>query len=351
MRSPGRNRIRLLVAIVTGVNLTVINAVAQSPSVEPVLSLTKGSAKSTSTSSARAYPVKPIRIVVGLAAGGVADVTARMVGQKLSEHLGQPVVIENRTGAGTALAIERVAASPADGYTLLMMGSSGTVQSAMRSNLPYDLERDLAPVSLVSTAPFMLVVNPSMPARNIKELIALARSQPGKLNYGSNGVGSTSYLAGALFNLMAEVKIMDVSYKGGTENVIAAASGQVAFSFTGVPTALPLINSGRLRSLAVTSSKRVSFLPDMPTVGESGLPGYAIVPWYGISAPAGVPKDIIALLNAVIGKTFNTPEMKASLTRQGIEVQTSSPQQFAAYIHSEIEKNAKLLKVTGVKGE
>ena len=343
MRSPQRNRLWLVAAIVACVDLAVVDAAAQT--------LLAGPGQAASTGSGQAYPIKPIRIVVGLAPGGVADVTARMVAQKISGHLGQPVIVENRTGAGTSLAIERVTTSPADGYTLLLMGSSGTVQSALPRKLPYDVERDLAPISLLSTAPYMIVVRPSMPARNIKELIALARAEPGKLNYGSNGVGSTSFLAGALFNLLAEVKMVDVPYKGGTENVIAAASGVAAFSFTGVPTALPLINSGKLRSLAVTSPKRVSFLPHMPTVGESGLPGYAIVPWYGISAPAGVPEDIIVLLNALIGKTLNTPEVKASLSRQGIEVQTSSPQEFAAYIHSETERNAKLLKAAGVTGE
>jgi tripartite-type tricarboxylate transporter receptor subunit TctC len=325
-------RIRLPAAVVTGVILTLVDAFAQTPSTGP----------------GQAYPIKPIRIVVGLAAGGVADVTARAVGQKISEQLGQPVVVENRTGAGTSLAIERVAMSAPDGYTLLLMGSSATVHSALRRKLPYDLERDLAPISLLTNAPFMIVVHPSMPTRNIKELIALARAQPGKLNYGSNGFGSLSFLAGALFNQMADVKIVDVPYKGGTENVIAAASGQVAFSFTGVPTALPLVSSGKLRSLAVTSPKRVSFLPEMPTVGESGLPGYAMVPWYGLAAPAAVSKDIIVLVNAVIGKAFDTPEMKASLGQKGMEVQVSSPQQYAAFIHSEIEKNAKLIKAAGV---
>ena len=335
MRSTRRNRVRLVATIAVCGNLGIVDAWAQA---KPA-------------GAGQAYPVKPIRIVVGLAAGGVADVTVRLIGQKISENLGQPVIVENRTGAGTSLAIERVATSSADGYTLLLMGSSGTVQSALPRKLPYDVERDLAPISLLSNAPYMFVVHPSMPARNIKELIALARAQPGKLNFGSNGVGSTSHLAGALFNLMAEVKMVDVPYKGGTENVVAAASGHVAFSFTGVPTALPLINSGKLRALAVTSPKRVSFLPQMPTVDESGLPGYAIVPWYGLSAPAGVSKDIIMLLSTLAGKTFNTPEVKATLSRQGIEVQTNSPQEFAAFIHSEIEKNTKLLKASGVKSE
>ena len=325
--------LRLLTALVLG--LTWVDALAQTAAARPE----------------PVYPVKPIRIVVGLAAGGVADVTARTVGQKLSEQLGQPVVVENRTGAGTSLAIERVAASAADGYTLLLMGSSSTVQSAVRRKLPFDVERDFAPISLLTNAPYIIVVHPSMPANNVKDLIALARAQPGKMNYGSNGMGSLSFLAGALFNLMANTNILEVPYKGGTENVIAVASGQVTFSFTGVPTALPLVSSGKIKALAVTSPKRVRFVPEIPTVSESGLPGYAIVPWYGLAAPANVSQHIVALLNAHVDKAMNTPEMKASLAPKGMEVQTSSPQQFAAHIRSEIEKNGKLFKAAGVKPE
>lgn len=326
------NTARLMLTIAAGACLALGEAAAQTRAQPP-------------------YPIKPIRIVVGLAAGGVADVTARSVALKLSDNLGQPVVVENRTGAGTTIAIERVATSAADGYTLLLMGSSATVQSTFRRKLPYDLERDLSHISLLTTAPFMVVVRPALPARNIKELIALARAEPGKLNYGSNGVGSTSYLAGALLNMMADVKMVDVSYKGGTENVIAAASGEVTFSFTGVPTAMPLVTSGRLRALAVTSAERVSLAPQVPTVSESGIPGYAMVPWYGLSAPAGVRKDIIALLNALTVKTLNAAESKAALGRQGIEVQTSTPQEYAAFIRSEIVRNAKLLKAAGVAPE
>ena len=301
--------------------------------------------------SGQTYPVRPIRIIVGLAAGGVADVTARTVGQKLSEQLGQPVVVENRPGAATALAIERVAASAPDGYTLALIGSSSTVQPAARRKLSFDVERDLAPISLLTNAPYMIVVHPALPAGNIKDLIALAHAQPGRLNFGSNGVGSGSFLAGALFNMLAKTHIVEVPYKGGSENVIAAASGQVTFSFTGVPTALPLVNSGRLKSLAVTSPARVKFVPDVPTVAESGLPGYAIVPWYGLAAPAHVSRDVVGRLNAEIDKAMNTPEMKASLVPRGMEVQTSSPQQFVAHIRSEIEKNATLFKAAGIKPE
>jgi tripartite-type tricarboxylate transporter receptor subunit TctC len=313
--------------------------------------LSQAAAQSRLAGSAPAYPLKPIRIIVGLQAGGVADVGARTLAQKLSENLGQPVIVENRPGAGTTVAVERVATSTPDGYTLLLMGSTATVQATFRRKLSYDLERDLAPISLLFTAPFMVVVRPALPVRNMNELIAMARAEPGKLNYGSNGVGSTSHLAGALVNVMAHVKIVDVSYKGGAENVIAAASGEVTFSFTGVPTALPLIHAGRLRALAVTSARRVSFLPDIPTVSEAGLPGYAMVPWYGLAARAGVRKDIIELLNGLAVKALNTPEIKGAFSKQGVEVQTDTPQQFAAFIHSEIARNARLMKAAGVAPE
>ena len=315
------------------------------------LLLSQAAAQSRPAGSPPGYPLKPIRIIVGFPAGGVADVGARTVAQKLSESLAEPVIVENRSGAGTILAVERVATSAPDGYTLLLMGSTATIQATFRRKLSYDLERDLAPIALLMTAPFLVVVRPSLPAHDMKELIAMARAEPGKLNYGSNGVGSTSHLAGALIDITANVKMVDVSYKGGAENVIAAASGEVTFSFTGVPTALPLIKAGRLRALAVTSARRLSFLPDIPTVSESGLPGYAMVPWYGLAAPAGVRKDIVELLNSLAVKAVNTSEIKASFSKQGIEVQTSTPQQFAAFIRSEIVRNARLMKAAGVAPE
>jgi tripartite-type tricarboxylate transporter receptor subunit TctC len=299
---------------------------------------------------AQGYPTRPIRMLVGFAAGGSTDVTARAVAQKLSETLGQPMVVENRAGASGAIATERVAVSPADGYTLLMMSISDTVLPALRA-LPYDLERDLAPVSLVTILPLVLVAHPSVPARNVKELIALARSRPGKLSYGSSGVGSASHLPGELFNLMAGVRLVHVPYKGGAESVIGAASGQVDMCFASITAVLPLLANGKLRALAVTSAKRASSVPSLPTFDESGLPGYDRSGWNGMLAPAGVTKDIIARLNAVIGKVVNTPGMRESFIKQGFEPQTNTPEQFLAFIHHEIIQNAKLIKSTGAKAE
>jgi tripartite-type tricarboxylate transporter receptor subunit TctC len=302
-------------------------------------------------SLAQPYPAKPIRMVVGFAAGGATDATARMVSQKLSEQLGQPVVVENRTGAGGSIATERVATSPADGYTLLLMPASGAIDSALRSKLPYDLERDFAAVSLVVIGAYVLVAHPSVPARTVAELTALARARPGKLNYGSAGVGSTMHLAAELYKLMARVDVVHVPYKGGADSVVANAAGQVDMSFPTLTTAVPLINAGKLRALAVTTVKRASLAPKIPTLDESGLKGYDRNGWFGVLAPAGVPKDIVARLNAVIAKAVNTPEMKESLARQGFEPQTGTPEAFAALIRGEIATNKKLIKLAGIKAE
>lgn len=299
---------------------------------------------------AQTYPVKPVRIVVGFAPGGGADTTARLLAQRLPEQLGQPVVVENRTGASGAIADERVATSPPDGYTLLLMTASETILPALRK-LSYDLERDLAAVSLVATGTLVVVVHPSVPARNVRELIAIARSQPGKLSYGSAGVGGGPHLAGALFNLMAGVDIVHVPYKGGAESVVATASGQIEMNFLTIPSLLPFLEGGRLRPLAVTTGKRASMMPRVPTLDESGLTGFDRSTWYGLFSPAGVPKEIIARLNAAVEKVVNTAEMKELFGKQGMEPSTTTPEQFAALIQREITENAKLIKLAGIKAE
>lgn len=302
-------------------------------------------------SSAQGYPVKPIRIVVGFTAGGGTDITARRVAQKLSEQLGQPVIVENRTGAGGTIATERVATSPPDGYTLLLVTAADAIQPALRAKLPYDLERDLAPVSLVAIAPFVLVIHPSVPAHNVKELIALARLQPGKLSYGSFGIGSSAHLMNELFNLMAKVNTVHVPYKGAAETLVATAAGHIDMSFIAITTALSFVKLGKLRPIAVTTAKRALLLPSLPTFDESGLPGYDRYGWYGVLVPAGVSKDIVARLNAVIGKVVNTDDMKDSLNSEGLEPQTNTQEQFAAHIHREIAQNARLIKLIGLKAE
>jgi tripartite-type tricarboxylate transporter receptor subunit TctC len=300
---------------------------------------------------AQTYPLKPIRIVVGYSPGGGTDATARAVGLKLSDNLGQPVIVENRPGASGSLALERVARAPADGYTLLMLTSNETVLPALRTNLPFDLQRDFTPVSLVTIGPMVLVVHPSLPARTVKELLALARSQPGKMTFGSSGIGGTPHLAGELFSLMGKVKLLHIAYKGGSDAVIAAAAGQVDMSFASVTAGRPMVDGGRLKALAVTSTKRVSSMPSIPTLDEAALPGYDYSAWYGIAAPAGLAPAIVTRLNAEISNVISTAEMKELLNRQGLEPRTNSADQFAAFIRREIPQSAKLVAASGAKAE
>ncbi len=302
---------------------------------------------------AQSYPVKPLRILVGFSPGGVADATVRLVAPKLSELLGQQVVVENRPGASGAIATERVAASPADGYTLLAPTAADAVIPVLRAKLPYNLERDLAAVSLVAVAPFVLVVHPSVPARNVRELIALARAQPGKLSYGSVGIDTTPHLSAEALKVMAGIDILHVPFKGGLDNVLANASGMIDMVCASIPSLTPFIGAGaiRLRPLAVTSAKRTSLMPALPTLNESGVPGYDRSSWVGVLAPAAVPKDIINKLNAALVKVVNTVEMKETFMRQGLEAQTNTPGEFSAYISSHLAQNAKLIRAIGLKAE
>jgi tripartite-type tricarboxylate transporter receptor subunit TctC len=306
---------------------------------------------SVSDAVAQTYPDKPVRVLVGYTAGGATDFTARAVAQRLSELLGQQVIVVNVPGASGSIATARLAASPPDGYTLSFVTGADTIQVALRAKLPYDLERDTAPVSLIVTGAYALVVHPSVPAGNVRELIALARSHPRKLSYGSAGIGNSSHLAGELFNLLAKVSTVHVPYKGAVESVVATASGEVDMSYPSVSASLPLLNAGKLRALAVTSTKRASLLPSVPTFDEAGLPGYESSTWYGVSAPEGVSKDIVTRLNGAIARVVNTPAMKDAFGKQGLEPRTSSPDEFSALIHSEIAKNARLIRQAGVKAE
>ena len=306
---------------------------------------------SPADSLAQSYPTRPIHIIVGFAAGGATDIIARQVAQKLSEIVGQPVVVDNQPGASTAIATERLAKSRPDGYTLLLMPISTAVQSALRKNLPYDLERDVTAVSQVASGPFLLVVHPAVPASNVKELIAFAQSQPGKLSYGSPGVGSAHHLVGEMFNARANLKTVHVPFKGAADADLATASGQLQLSFTSPAGALPFLERGRIRALAVTSAARLSLLPTLPTLDESGMPGFDYSAWYGLSAPAGVPRDVIMQLNAALMKIVHTPEMRDILNKQGFEPRTGTPEEFSAIIRRELEQTTKLIELTGMKAE
>jgi tripartite-type tricarboxylate transporter receptor subunit TctC len=300
---------------------------------------------------AQAYPTKPVRIMVGFAAGGGTDTAARMVAQKLTESLGQPVVVENRAGSGGVIATEAVAKSSPDGYTLLMMAAADSIQPAMRRKLPYELPKDFSPISLVVTGAFVLVIHPSVPARNVKDLIAIARSRPGQLNYATSGIGSSAHLAAELLNSLARVKTVHVPYKGVSQGVVGVASGEADMIFASVTAAQALIDAGRLRPIAMSTAKRSALMPNMPTLHESGVPGYDRTGWYGMMGPAGLPRDILSKLNASIVKAVNTPEMKAAFFRQGLEVETNTPEQFTEMIRREVEQNIELARAAGIKPE
>jgi len=298
---------------------------------------------------AQTYPVKPIRIIVGFPAGSGADFVARTVGQRLSGFVGQPVVIENRTGASGTIATGVVATAAPDGYTLLQVTAAETAQPALRSKLPYSLERDFAPISLEAIGTFVLVVHPAVPARDARQLVALARAQPGKLNYGSSGAGSSPHLAAALLQQMGNVRIVEVPYKGATEAMTATVAGEVDFSFPSITAALPLMESGKVKVLGVTSNKRATLLAQVPTISESGLPGFDRSTWHGLLAPAGTSREIVSGLNALVVKIVNTQEMRDLFNRQGLEAQTTTPEQYATLIRQEIAQVTKLIRSTGAK--
>ena len=305
----------------------------------------------TGSAAAQGYPAKPVRMIFGFTAGGGGDVSARLIAQKMSENLGQPVVVENRPGAGGAIADELVARSPADGHTLLYAAGSFAILPVLRTRLPYHSERDFAPVSLAVITAFVLAVHPSVPVRDARSLIALARSQPGKLTFSSPGVGSSAHLAGELFNMMSNAKMLHVPYKGAPEAATAVAAGEIDLGFPSVTSALPLLGAGKLRPIAVSSAKRAALMPEVPTLDESGLSGYQRAGWNGVLAPAGVPRDIIGRLNALVVKIVNSAEIREALAKHGYEPQANTPEQFAAFIRNELAQNAKLVKFAGIKAD
>lgn len=330
-----RRALLVICGMVAGGSLVPLDAPAQTPS----------------TGSGQAYPARQVRFLVGFAAGGASDITARMLAPKMSESLGLPVIVENRAGSGGLIATEAVSRAPMDGSTLLLMPAADAVQPAIRSRLPYNLERDFAPVSRVVTGPWLLVVHPSVPARNVKELVALARAHPGKLNYASSGIGSSAHLSAEVFNSIAKVAIVHVPYKGVSDGVTATASGQVDMIFASIPAARPLLEAGKVRALAVSTGKRTSLMPSMPTLDESGVPGYDRSGWYGVLAPAGLSRDVVMRLNAIIGKVVNTPEMKEAFNKQGLEPATSTPEEFGQFIRNEVAQNIEVVKAAGIKVE
>jgi tripartite-type tricarboxylate transporter receptor subunit TctC len=299
---------------------------------------------------AQNYPVKPVRIVVGFVPGGGADNAARLLALRLPESLGQQVIVENRPGAGGMIAGDLVAKAPADGYTLLMTSAPDAVLPAVRKEMPYDIMKDFSHVSLVATGPFVLVVHPVVPARTVKEFIALARAQPGRLNFASSGIGSSGHISGELFNTMAKIKVVHVPYKGSAEGVSATAGGEVDMVFAPVATAQALGSVGKVRALGISSRERFPTLPDVPTVNESGLPGFERYGWYGVTAPAQTPRDVIIKLNSAIVKTVNTPALRSAFIKQGMLPKTGTPEQFTAFVGDEVVQSAKVVKASGAAG-
>lgn len=298
---------------------------------------------------AQAYPSRPIRFIVPYVPGGGVDFVGRTVAQKLAESWNHSVIVDNRPGGGTNIGSELVARSAPDGYTLLVAGVPNTVNMTLYKKLPYDVVKDFAPVVQISTAPNILVVHPSVPAKSVRELIALAKSRPGQLTYASAGFGSSNHLSGELFRMLARVDIVHVPYKGGGAAVTDLIAGHVSMYFGTTPSTAPYVRSGRLRALGVTGAKRSSIIPDVPTIAESGLPGYEQSAWHGLLAPAGTPEPIIGKLNTEIVRLLHLPDMAERLAAQGVDVVASSPAEFAAFIKRDVAKYQKLLKTADIR--
>ena len=295
--------------------------------------------------AAAEYPTRPIRLIVPFAAGGGNDTVARLVGAQLAARLGEQVVVDNRAGAGGVVGAELAARAAPDGYTLFLGGvGSHAINPNLHEHLPYDPIKDFAPVSLLASAPLILVVHPSVAANSVQELIALARAKPGMLNYASNGNGSSSHLAAVMFASMTGIDIVHVPYKGLSPALTDLLGGQVQLMFSSVVAILPHVQSGRLRALAISGSKRLSLMPDLPTIAEAGVPGYQTSSWYGILAPAGTPKDIVSRLYTEIVKVLAEPDVRKALAAEGADPVGSSPEEFAMYIQAEKDRLGKLIR-------
>lgn len=298
---------------------------------------------------AQDYPLKPIRLIAPFAPGGATDVLARIAGQKLNERLGQPVVVENRTGAGGNIGAEQVARAAPDGYTLLMGGVPHAIAVSLYPKLGYDLTKDLVAIAEVASFPSMIVLHPSLPAKSVKELIALARARPGQLNFGSAGNGSPNHLALELFKTLAGVRMEHIPYKGAGQVVGDLIAGQLQLASMGFPVAMPHVKSGKLRAIAVTGASRSPLLPELPTVAEAGLADFDVSSWYGVFGPVALPRDIVNKLNAEIGRGINAPELKERLAALGAEPSAKTPDTYARYVREEIAKWAKVVKASGAK--
>jgi tripartite-type tricarboxylate transporter receptor subunit TctC len=299
---------------------------------------------------AQAWPSKPIKWVVPFAPGGTTDILARTVGEKLAVALGQPVIIENKPGAGGGVGAEFTAKSAPDGYTI-MGGTISThaINASLYKSLPYDPVKDFVAITLIARVPNMLVINPSVPAKDVKELIALLKANPGKYSFASSGNGTSQHLSGELFKSMSGTDMQHIPYKGSPPALQDVVGGQVAMTFDNITTALPLAKAGKLRALAVTTAKRSSVAPEVPTLAESGLPGFEVGSWQGVFAPAGTPPEIVKRLNAEIVKALNMPDVREKLSGLGAEIVADSPEEFSALVKAEVAKWADVVKKSGAK--
>ena len=301
---------------------------------------------------AQSYPTKPVRLIVPFPAGGGTDLTARTIAQRLTESLGQTIIVDNRAGAGGTIGADLVAKAAPDGYTLLM-GTPGpmTINPVFQTRMPYDSVKDFAPISLATISPFVLVAHPSLPVQSVKQLIALAKAKPNALNYGSAGNGSVSHLSAEQFKALANVVIAHVPYKGSTPAMTDLIGGQLQLMFENQPVVLPQIRSGKVRGLAVGTTKRSALLPELPTMVEAGVPGYESSTAFGVLAPARTPRELVDRLSTEIARILHSQEIRERLSAQGLEPVGSTPEQYAAQIRDELAKNARIVKLSGIKAD
>ena len=301
---------------------------------------------------AQGFPARPVRVIVPLVPGGNLDIVARAVGQRLGESLGQQIVVENRPGASSLVGTLFVAKSPADGYTLLAMANTFTAVPAVIANPGYDPIKDFTGVTMTCKVAQVLVINPSLPVKSVKELVALAKARPGELSYASSGNGSTGHFAAELFNQKAGLKMLHVPYKGNAQAIVDIIAGQVMMMYDQVSTSHPLVKAGKLRALAVTSSTRSSLFPDLPTIDEAGVKGYEAITFNGLLAPAGTPREALARLQSEVAKVVAAPALRNSFLERGVELTASaSPDEFSTYIRGEVAANAKLARNAGIKAQ
>ena len=305
----------------------------------------------TASALAQAWPSRPVKLVVPYPPGGPTDIVARVIAQKLQTQTGQPFIVENRPGAGGNTGAEAVARSPADGYTLLVATTAHAINPSLFKNLSYQFGKDFAPVSQLTSGPLLVVVNPALPVKNIAELIALAKSRPGELNFASSGNGQSTHLSAELFNATAGTQIRHVPYKGSAPALADTMGGQTQLMFDTMLSAMPLVKSGKLRALAVTSSQRSPAAPDVPTIAESGLPGFEAIAWNGLLAPAGTPKDVLARLSTELRTAMEQRDLRERFDAQGFSAAWNTPEAFGAFIATEIDKWARVVKVSGASIE